>query len=182
MADRNDLIENRLARIERMNRILTGITSMTGLLLCSAILAASSQSVPAQEPLRQGPDHRDSSGRQNHDRRAHRDRNTGNPDGLIINDAAGAERRASDFRSPESLSWASTRLLERDDRNRERITCADENGGSYIRFLDRQTSVPARLYLDDQNQVWLEFTGTQGSQIVRRRIGLGGDETTRTPR
>jgi hypothetical protein len=48
--------------------------------------------------------------------------------------------------------------------------------------MDRATSVPARLYLDDQNQVWLEFTGTQASQIVRRRIGLGGDETTRTPR
>ena len=70
-----------------------------------------------------------------------------------------------------------------DDRNRERITLvADENGGSYIRFLDRTTSVPARLYLDEQNRVLLEFIGTQANEIVRRRIGLTGDETTRTPR
>jgi hypothetical protein len=70
-----------------------------------------------------------------------------------------------------------------DDRNRERITLvADENGGSYLRFLDRTTSIPARLYLDDQNRVWLEFVGSQANEIVRRRIGLTGDETTRTPR
>lgn len=66
---------------------------------------------------------------------------------------------------------------KRDDRNRERITLvADESGGSYIRFLDRTTSIPARLYLDDQNPVWLEFTGAQANEIVRRRIGLSGDE------
>ena len=70
-----------------------------------------------------------------------------------------------------------------DDRNRERITLvADESGGSSIRFLDCTTSIPARLYLDDQNRVWLEFIGTQTNEVVRRRIGLSGDETTRTPR
>ena len=70
-----------------------------------------------------------------------------------------------------------------DDRNRERITLvADEDGGSYIRFLDRTTSVPARLYLDDQNRVWLEFIGTQANEIVRRRIGLSGEEVIRSPR
>lgn len=46
MIDRNDPIENRLARVERTTRLLTGIVSATFLLMCSALLAGFSQSAP----------------------------------------------------------------------------------------------------------------------------------------
>jgi hypothetical protein len=70
-----------------------------------------------------------------------------------------------------------------DDRNRERITIvADGNGGAYIRFLDRRTRVPARLFLDEDNRVWLEFNDAQEQQIVRRRFGFSGEEKLQEPR
>jgi hypothetical protein len=188
MADGKEPLENRLARIERTNRVLSGIISTMFLLVCSAVLAAFSQPSPSQEPLRvKGLIVEDGSGQPRiligspiPDRNA-----AGNPrTGIVINDSAGAERFGLGLQ-------ASGRLVlgldappgKGDDRNRERITLvADESGGSYIRFLDRTTSVPARLYLDDQNRVWLEFVGAQANEVVRRRIGLAGDETIRSPR
>ena len=94
--------------------------------------------------------------------------------GLIINDAAGVERFGLGLQDSGRLVMGLDAPLGKgDDRNRERITLvAGESGGSYIRFLDRTTSIPARLYLDDQNRVWLEFIGAQANEIVRRRIGL----------
>ena len=52
MANLNDPIETRLARLERANRVVIGIISTTFLLMCSALLAGFSQSGPSQEPLR----------------------------------------------------------------------------------------------------------------------------------
>jgi hypothetical protein len=70
-----------------------------------------------------------------------------------------------------------------DDRNRERINIvANEDGGAYIRFLDRRTNVPGRIYLDEANQLWLEFSDFGQEPTVRRRIGLKGEETIRTAR
>ena len=188
MTDRNDAIENRLARVERTNRVLVGIISTTFLLMSCVLLAGFSQSAPSQEPLRtRSLIIEDSAGRPRilmgapvPDRNA-----AGNPrTGLIINDAAGVERFGLGLQASGRLVMGLDAPPGKgDDRNRERITLvADENGGSYIRFLDRTTSIPARLYLDDQNRVWLEFIGAQANEIVRRRIGLSGDETTRTPR
>ena len=188
MSDRHDPIENRLARVERTNRVLVGIISTTFLLMCSALLAGFSQSPPSQEPLRtKSLIIEDSAGRPRIVMGAPiPDRNAaGNPRaGLIINDAAGVERFGLGLQESGRLVMGLDAPPGKgDDRNRERITLvADENGGSHIRFLDRTTSIPARLYLDDQNRVWLEFMGTQANEIVRRRIGLSGDETTRTPR
>ena len=188
MTDRNDAIENRLARVERTNRVLVGIVSTTFLLMSCALLAGFSQSAPSQEPLRtRSLIIEDSAGRPRiligapvPDRNA-----AGNPrTGLIINDAAGVERFGLGLQASGRLVMGLDAPPGKgDDRNRERITLvADENGGSYIRFLDRTTSIPARLYLDYQNRVWLEFIGAQANEIFRRRIGLSGDETTRTPR
>ena len=103
---------------------------------------------------------------------------------MIINDALGVERFGLGLQGSGRLVMGLDAPPGKgDDRNRERITLvADENGGSYIRFLDRTTSVPARLYLDDQNRVWLEFIGAEGNEIIRRRIGLSGEETIRAPR
>jgi hypothetical protein len=188
MADQHDPIERRLARIERTNRVLVGIISTTFLLMGSALLAGFSQATPAQESLRaRNLIIEDSAGRPRIVMGAPiPDRNAaGNPRaGLIINDAAGVERFGLGLQeSGRLVVGLDAPLGKGDDRNRERITLvADENGGSYIRFLDRTTSIPARLYLDEQNRVWLEFIGAQANEIVRRRIGLSGDETTRTPR
>jgi hypothetical protein len=70
-----------------------------------------------------------------------------------------------------------------DDRNRERITIvADQHGGAHIRFLDRETKIPARLYLDHENRVWMEFLEFGDTEIVRRRIGFEGEQTLREER
>jgi hypothetical protein len=188
MADLNDPIETRVARLERANRVLVGLMSTTLLLMSCALLTAFSRSAPSQESLRaRSLIIEDSAGRPRilmgapvPDRNA-----SGNPRaGLVINDAAGVERFGLGLQESGRVVMGLDAPPGRgDDRNRERITLvADENGGSYIRFLDRTTSIPARIYLDEQNRVWLEFVGAQGSEIVRRRIGLNGDETTRTPR
>jgi hypothetical protein len=188
VANQNDPIERRLARVERTNRVLVGLVSTTFLVMCSAMLAGFSRPTPSQEPLRtKSLIIEDSAGRPRIVMGAPiPDRNVaGNPRaGLIINDAAGIERFGLGLQeSGRVVMGFDAPPGKGDDRNRERITLvADENGGSYLRFLDRTTSIPARLYLDDQNRVWLEFVGAQGNEIVRRRIGLTGDETTRTPR
>jgi hypothetical protein len=67
-----------------------------------------------------------------------------------------------------------------DDRNRERINlAADEEGGAYIRFLDKRTWVAARLYLDDDNRVWMQFSDYSQTPNVVRRFGLPGEEVVR---
>jgi hypothetical protein len=48
MADQNDPIENRLARIERTNRVLVGVISTTFLLMGSALLVGLSQAAPSR--------------------------------------------------------------------------------------------------------------------------------------
>lgn len=104
--------------------------------------------------------------------------------GLRINDAAGAERLAL------YLSDAGNAGIgldappgTGDDRNRERINItADEKGGSGIRFLDRRTSVAARMYLDEQNRVWMQFSDFSQTPASIRRYGLSGEEIVRPPK
>jgi hypothetical protein len=188
MKDRNDPIENRLAAVERTNRVLVGLISTMFVFMCSALLAGFSQSGLSQELLRaKGLIIEDGNGQPRiligspiPDRNA-----GGNPrTGIVINDGAGVERFGLGLQASGRLVLGLDAPRGKgDDRNRERITLvADETGGSYIRFLDRTTSVPARLYLDEQNRVWLEFIGSEGNETIRRRIGLTGDETIRAPR
>src|SRR5919198_504065 len=67
-----------------------------------------------------------------------------------------------------------------DDRNRERINLvADEKGGAHIRFLDRQTNVVSRMYLDEQNRAWLSFSDFTQKPASIRRYGLAGEEIVR---
>jgi hypothetical protein len=64
--------------------------------------------------------------------------------------------------------------------NLERINLvADSDGGSYIVFKDRGSSVVARMYLDPANQAFLEFTDFTRNPPVRRRIGLAGEDRPR---
>jgi hypothetical protein len=183
-----DALEHRLASLERSNRILTRMVSAFVLVTCAAVSAGVSQSGPSTQPLRaRGLIIEDATGTPRVVIGAPiQDRNVGgNPrTGLIINDAAGVERLGLSLQqSGRMVMGFDAPPGKGDDRNRERITLvADENGGGYIRFLDRTTSIPARIYLDEQNRVWLEFIGTQANEIVRRRIGLAGDETIRSAR
>ncbi len=181
-------VESRLAKLERHNRVLTGTITIAFLVVCSGLLVGWSQSRPAADPLRvRGLIVEDANGQSRiligspiADRNA-----GGNPrTGIVINDASGVERFGLGLQdSGRVVMGFDAPPGKGDDRNRERITLvADENGGSSIRFLDRTTSVPARLYLDDQNQVWLEFIRTQANEVVRRRIGFSGEEIIRTPR
>ena len=156
-------VESRLAKLERNNRVLTGMVTIAFLVVCSGLLVGWSQSRPSADPLRvRGLIVEDANGQSRiligspiADRNA-----GGNPrTGIVINDASGVERFGLGLQdSGRVVMGFDAPPGKGDDRNRERITLvADENGGSSIRFLDRTTSVPARLYLDDQNHVWLEF-------------------------
>jgi hypothetical protein len=101
--------------------------------------------------------------------------------GMIINDADGVERFGLGLNNAGSVVMGFDAPRGKgDDRNRERITIvADGNGSGYIRFLDRQTRIPARLFLDEDNRVWLEFNEVQGNAIVRRQLGFTGERTVR---
>jgi len=70
-----------------------------------------------------------------------------------------------------------------DDRNRERINIvADQDGGAYIRFLNRKTSVVGYLRLADDDRMWLEFVDVRPERVVRRRLGFEGEETVERAR
>ncbi len=71
-----------------------------------------------------------------------------------------------------------------DDRNTERLHfVADAKGGAMIRFLNRKTSVPGWIRLGDDDKLYLEFVDVQKdkNKVVRRRIGMSGEETFEEP-
>lgn len=100
--------------------------------------------------------------------------------GIRIDDARGVERMGLSLRADGGMVMGfDAPPGTGDDRNRERVTIvADEKGGAHIRFLDRRTSVASRMYLDDQNQVWLSFSDFTTTPPRTRRYGLAGEETT----
>lgn len=53
---------------------------------------------------------------------------------------------------------------------------ADEAGGAYLRFLNRQTSLIGRLILTEEDEMALEFTDVAADSVTIRRIGLKGAE------
>ena len=102
--------------------------------------------------------------------------------GIRINDPNGAERFGLSYRANGSMGMGfDAPPGTGDDANRERINlAADEKGGAYIRFLDRRTSVASRMYLDEQNRVWLSFSDFTQKPASIRRYGLTGEEMVRT--
>ena len=177
-------IHNRLRRLESNNRKLAAALTTAVCIVCVSLLCAWTQARPpvaSPEIRTRSLIIEDASGTPRvllgspiPDRSAQ-----GNPrTGIVINDARGVERFAVGlFKDERIVMGFDAPVGKGDDRNRERITIvADENGGGYIRFLDRRTRVPARMYLADDDRVWLEFIGSDAKEIVRRRIGLSGDE------
>ena len=98
--------------------------------------------------------------------------------GLRINDPAGVERLgAAVMDSGAMVLGLDAPPGTGNDANRERINLvADEKGGAHIRFLDRRTNVVSRMYLDDQNRVWMQFSDFTQKPAVIRRYGLTGEE------
>jgi hypothetical protein len=104
--------------------------------------------------------------------------------GLVINDEQGNERFGVglDANSRMGMGFDAPPGTG-DPRNPERINIvADETGGAYIRFLDRRTAVVGRLVLGADDRFWLEFLDFPAGEVVRRRIGFGGEETLRESR
>ena len=101
--------------------------------------------------------------------------------GVRINDANGVERFGlSLFEDSRVVMGFDAPPGKGDDRNRERITLvADQEGGATLSFKDRRTFVTARLYLDEPNRAWMEFSDFTQTPPPRRRIGLSGEETIR---
>lgn len=189
MDDRFVQMEARLQQLERKNRTLTLTLTTTLAILAVSMLVGwvQVQSQPSDQGIRtRSLIIEDAQGRPRimfgspiADRSER-----GNPrTGMVINDAAGVERFAvSLLNSDRVVMGFDAPVGKGDDRNRERITIvADEAGGGYIRFLDRKTRVPARLFLADDNRVWLEFLEFESNGIVRRRIGFSGDQTLKDP-
>ncbi len=189
MIDRISRLENRLVELEKNNRLLR-TALITGLLLivvgALAGWAQAHQQASGDVVRTRSLIIEDAEGRPRillgspiRDRQQ-----TGNTrTGIIINDADGVERFGLGLNAGSVIMGFDAPPGKGDDRNRERITIvADGNGGAYIRFLDRKTRVPARLFLDEDNRVWLEFNDAQEQQIVRRRLGFSGEQKLQEPR
>ena len=103
--------------------------------------------------------------------------------GIRLNDPKGAERFGVAYMESGTMVMGfDAPPGTGDDRNRERINLvADEKGGAHIRFLDRRTSVASRMYLDEQNRVWLSFSDFTQKPASIRRYGLTGEEILRPP-
>jgi hypothetical protein len=103
---------------------------------------------------------------------------------MVINDENGYERFGLGLQANGRMGMGFDAPPNTgDDRNRERINIvADEQGGASVRFLDRRTLVAGFLRLDTDNQLWLEFLDVQPTEVITRRIGFKGEETTRRAR
>jgi len=94
--------------------------------------------------------------------------------GMAIRDSVGNERFgvALDARGNMGLGLDAPRCTS-DPCNPERINLvADAQGGSHIRFLDRQTGVAGMMHLDEDDRVYLDFMKVTRDRIQRRRLGL----------
>ena len=105
--------------------------------------------------------------------------------GIRLNDPKGVERFGLSYRQDDGgvVFGLDAPPGTGDDRNRERITLvADGKGGAHLRFLDRKTNVVSRMYLDEQDKVWMQFSDFTQAPAVIRRYGLSGEEVIRPTR
>lgn len=98
--------------------------------------------------------------------------------GMVINDVNGYERFGLGLTQDNRMGMGFDAPPGKGDgRNRERINIvADENGGSYVRFLNRKTGVVGRLILDASDQFYLEFLDFPDGKVLSRRIGFKGEQ------
>ena len=98
--------------------------------------------------------------------------------GMVINDVNGYERFGLGLTQDNRIGMGfDAPPGQGDDRNRERINIvADENGGAYVRFLNRKTGVVGRLILDASDQFYLEFLDFPDGKVLSRRVGFKGEQ------
>ena len=98
--------------------------------------------------------------------------------GMLINDINGYERFGLGLTQDNRMGMGFDAPPGKgDDRNRERINIvADDNGGAYLRFLNRKTGVVGRLMLDAADQFYLEFLDFPEGKVLSRRIGFKGEQ------
>ena len=105
--------------------------------------------------------------------------------GIRLNDPKGAERVGLSYRQDDGsvVFGLDAPPGTGDDRNRERITLvADGKGRAHLRFLDRKTNAVSRMYLDEQDEVWMQFSDFTQTPALIRRYGLTGEEVIRPTR
>lgn len=97
--------------------------------------------------------------------------------GIRINDPQGVERFAVGLLNNDRVVMGFDAPVGKGDlRNRERITIvADAEGGGYIRFLNRQTRIPGRLILGEDDKLYLEFLETVDGKLKVKQIGFSGE-------
>ncbi len=100
--------------------------------------------------------------------------------GMVIRDSLGAERFGVglDARGNMGLGLDAPRCTSA-PCNTERINLdADAEGGAQLRFLDRQTGVAARMILDTDDRVYLDFVKVLPDSVRLRRLGLRTDTSS----
>lgn len=105
--------------------------------------------------------------------------------GMVINDTAGHERFALGVRDETGAMTMGFDAVpgDGDPRNPERLNLGvDEDGFGFIRYLDKRTGLAGYLGLLEDDRVWLEFLQVSADSVIRRRVGLTGDQMQRQAR
>ena len=104
--------------------------------------------------------------------------------GMVINDTAGHERFGLGLMENGRMGMGFDAAPgDGDPRNPERLNLGvDANGHGFIRYLDKRTSLAGYLGLRSDNRVWLEFAEVTADSVIRRRLGLDGEQVLREPR
>ena len=182
MLDTTTVME-RLARLEaRSRRLRWMVLTLCALLIVSLTVSRTGAQPGAPDVLRvKGLIVEDAAGRAAIVLGAPMAEGANSRTGLKIVDATGRERIGiSLVPSGDAVIGLDAPRGTGDERNPERISLnADAKGGAHIRFLDRRTSVAARMYLDPQNRVWLSFSDFAQNPALIRRYGLTGEEVVR---
>lgn len=104
--------------------------------------------------------------------------------GMVINDTAGHERFGLGLMENGRMGMGFDAAPgDGDPRNPERLNLGvDPDGNGYIRYLDKRTGLAGYLGLREDDRVWLEFVQVSADSVIRRRLGLTGDDVLRQAR
>jgi hypothetical protein len=104
--------------------------------------------------------------------------------GMVINDTAGHERFGLGLMENGRMGMGFDAAPgDGDPRNPERLNLGvDAQGNGYVRYLDKRTGLAGYLGLREDDRVWLEFAYVTADSVIRRRLGLQGDQVLREPR
>jgi hypothetical protein len=104
--------------------------------------------------------------------------------GIVINDTTGYERFGLGLQQTGRMIMGfDAPPGTGEGGNPERINIvANNDGTAFIRFLDQNSLLKSRLFLNDENNVLLEFLEITPDSVRRRQIGFEGSEMVRQGR